>query len=68
MDEPIKMPFALKTRVEPTNHVLDGVAAFLSGNVFGRINEVVREWLDIVWCSVCLSLTFVTFFVKKYFF
>jgi len=26
------------------------------------------EWLDILWCSVCLSLTFVTFFVKKYFF
>ena len=25
------------------------------------------EWLDILWCSVCLSLTFVTFFVKKYF-
>jgi len=23
--------------------------------------------LDILWCSVCLSLTFVTFFVKKYF-
>jgi len=23
---------------------------------------------DILWCSVCLSLTFVTFFVKKYFF
>jgi len=27
-----------------------------------------REWLDILWCSVCLSLSFVTFFVKKYFF
>ena len=27
-----------------------------------------REWLDILWCSVCLCLTFVTFFVKKYFF
>jgi len=26
------------------------------------------EWLDILWCSVCLSLSFVTFFVKKYFF
>jgi len=26
------------------------------------------EWLDILWCSVCLCLTFVTFFVKKYFF
>ena len=24
--------------------------------------------LDILWCSVCLSLSFVTFFVKKYFF
>ena len=29
---------------------------------------VMGEWLDILWCSVCLSLTFVTFFVKKYFF
>jgi len=28
----------------------------------------VGEWLDILWCSVCLSLSFVTFFVKKYFF
>ena len=27
----------------------------------------VGEWLDILWCSVCLCLTFVTFFVKKYF-
>ena len=26
------------------------------------------KWLDILWCSVCLCLTFVTFFVKKYFF
>jgi len=26
------------------------------------------EWLDILWCSVCLCLTFVTFFVKKYLF
>jgi len=25
-------------------------------------------YLSILWCSVCLSLTFVTFFVKKYFF
>ena len=24
-------------------------------------------WLDILWCSVCLSLTFVTFFVKSTF-
>jgi len=27
-----------------------------------------QEWLDILWCSVCLFLTFVPFFVKKYFF
>jgi len=31
-----------------------------------RLNDEIGEWLDILWCSVCLSLTFVTFFVKKY--
>ena len=24
-----------------------------------------RGWLDILWCAVCVSLTFVSFFVKK---
>jgi len=27
-----------------------------------------HSWSAILWCSVCLSLSFVTFFVKKYFF
>jgi len=34
----------------------------------GRLTEADGEWLDILWCSVCLCLTFVTFFVKKCFF
>jgi len=42
------------------------VVLYYWGSAYGV--HFVGEWLDILWCSVCLSLSFVTFFVKKYFF
>jgi len=47
---------------------LEGAVPLWGRGAGSQSTSVAGEWLDILWCSACLSLTFVTFFVKKYFF